>query len=167
MNRPNLKMLEFGERCKKIIDKNKITETQTQCCQLCGGYLVALDWAPTCEDCGSVHIDYQCLKFDNDDYRKPKKMLYSREGHLFSKIIKRYGIPLDSKTKTQLKYLFSKTVDIYNEIKGKRKNFLNYEYILERLFKHMNIPSPVFKQLKSKKTLAEHNMFWNVIAERL
>ena len=167
MSKPNLKMLEFGERCKKIIDDKKPVKTQSQGCELCGGYLIKSDWCPTCENCGSVHIDYQYLKFENDDYKKPKKMLYSREGHLFGKITKRYTIALDNKNKTRLKYLFEKTINIYNEIKGDRKNFLNYEFILMKLFEYMNLPYTGFKKLKSKKTIDDHNTFWDNIVERL
>jgi len=169
--KPNLKMLEFGKRCKSIIDKHesatKPVKIQTQGCEVCGSYLVKTDWAPTCNECGSVHIDNHYLKFENDDCTKPKKMLYSREGHLFGKITKRHTIALDNKNKTRLKYLFEKTINIYNEIKGDRKNFLNYEFILMKLFEYMNLPYTGFKKLKSQITIEDHNKFWNIIVERL
>ena len=95
--------------------------------------------------------------------QETKKMLYSGEGHLFGKITKRYTIALDNKNKIRLKYLFEKTVNIYNEIKGERKNFLNYEFILMKLFEYMELPFTGFKKLKSKKTIDDHNTFWEKI----
>ena len=163
MSKPNLKMLQYRNQVDKYLNVNKVIIPPKYECQLCQGYLVKTDWAPTCIQCGAVHIDYQYLKFENDDHKKPKKMLYSREGHLFGKIIKRYTIALDNKNKIRLKYLFEKTVNIYNEIKGERKNFLNYEFILMKLFEYMELPFTGFKKLKSKKTIDDHNTFWEKI----
>ena len=163
----NLKMLQYSNEVTRYINKDKPLPIKHDGCEICGGYLVKAEWAPTCNECGSVHTHLQSLKFENDDCKKPKKMLYSREGHLFGKITKRYTIALDNKKQIRLKYLFEKTVNIYNEIKGERKNFLNYEFILMKLFEYMELPFTGFKKLKSKKTIDDHNTFWDIIVKRL
>jgi len=167
MSKPNLKMLEYGNQVNKYLNANVTIKKPKYECELCQGYLVRTDWAPTCIECGSVHIHFQSLKFENDECQKTKKLLYSREGHLFGKITKRHTIALDNKNKTRLKYLFDKCVNIFNEIKGDRKNFLNYEFIMMKLFEYMNLPYTGFKKLKSQKTIEDHNKFWNIIVERL
>ena len=83
MSKPNLKMLQYRNQVDKYLNANKVIIPPKYECQLCQGYLIRTDWAPTCENCGSVHIDYHYLKFKNDDQKKPKKC-YIQEKDIYS-----------------------------------------------------------------------------------
>ena len=161
----NLKMLQYSNEVTRYINKDKPLPIKHDGCEICGGYLVRTDWAPTCNECGSVHTHLQSLKFENDDFKKPQKVLYSQMLHLLGKITKFHAIALDYKTRTRLIYLFDRVLTVFENVKGTRKNFMNYEYILMKIFEYMEKPeiSCLFKKLKSKKTIIEHNTLWEKI----
>lgn len=68
-------------------------------------------------------------------------------------------------TVLELEKLFNKAVEAYERIRGGRKNFLNYGYVLRRLLlmvgrEDLTDSIPV---LKTKGRLLEHNKFWSEI----
>jgi Poxvirus Late Transcription Factor VLTF3 like len=169
MSKPNLKMLEYGNQVNKYLNANLTIKKPKYECELCQGYLTTTDWAPTCTECGAVHEHFMSFKKEYDIYSPPKKVCYKQMNHLLEQVKKKHRIILDYKQETRLKHLFSCILDSYEKFKGARKNMLNYEFILNKIFLCLNLPeiSKKFKLLKSKKKLDEHENIWNYIKQEL
>lgn len=63
--------------------------------------------------------------------------------------------------------MFLKYIDAFHIIKHKRKNLLNYNYVLMKIFTLLNIPiKPHFFSIpKGKKTIMEHEKIWQDICK--
>lgn len=74
---------------------------------------------------------------------------------------------LDEYTVLQLEKLFDNAVEAYERIRGNRKNFLNYAYVLRRLLLMVGRDDLVdcIPMLKTKARLHEHNKLWMEICK--
>lgn len=74
---------------------------------------------------------------------------------------------LDEYTVLNLEKLFNKAVEAYDSIRGNRKNFLNYAYVLRRLLLIVDREDLVdcIPVLKTRSRLHEHNKLWMEICK--
>lgn len=127
---------------------------------------ISTDGFLTCFNCGKTYLDEAIYvpEYDNNthsqkQYIHKKKQTYDLYKR-FEKIMAKNNIFLKQDEYYKAVILFKQIQNEYKKITT-RKNFMNYEYILEKiLYKIDNDKYNFKKEFKCKNTKIIHDLFW-------
>ena len=93
---------------------------------------------------------------------------YEHLQQIYCKITGNQPIVISKEIEEEIYSMFNKMQDSYvKHMPANRSNFLNYSYVLNKIFKILNMEqhSKYFSLLKSKDKLREQDMIWNKICK--
>lgn len=167
--------MEQYEQYFKQIENIKRTENQRnhliQICDECNVRMLVNGHYYVCKSCGRVRnssrlILSNSLSFkDKKNYQIHYKTYYKRINQ-FSKYLEKTDMPFS--LKLRLKNMFRKIeVEFYKYTK--RRNFIQYEYIVIKMLEIVNQRQYIekYKFPKSKLTLYKYDMIWKKICKAL
>ena len=122
-----------------------------------------------CQNCGTVHgykplIEY--VEFHYNKHRFHRKSVYQRKYHIeniMNNIALKNNFQISVKNKDKILRIFNEMGKVIQSVNIDRKGMININFILQKIFKMLNLPYEKIKITKSKKTLQIHNKYWNEI----
>ena len=122
-----------------------------------------------CQNCGTVHgyrpvVEY--VKFHENKHRFYRKSVYQRKyhiGNIINNISLKNDFQISVKNKDKILRIFNEIGKVIQSVNIDRKRMINITFILQKIFKMLNLPHEKIKITKSKKTLQMYNEYWNEI----
>ena len=150
--------------CNEQISKH--TKKLDQCCS--EPYLVNNNTI-VCKKCGTVQgytplIEY--VDFHQNKHRFYRKSVYQRKYHIeniINNVALKNNFQISVKNKDKILRIFMELGTVINLVNKERKRMININFILQKIFKMLNLPYEKIKITKSKKTLQMYNEYWNEI----
>ena len=148
---------KIGKRTKKI----------EQCCSQ--PEIVNDNNMLVCKNCGIVNgykplIEY--VEFHQNKHRFHRKSVYQRKYHIeniINNVALKNNFQISVKNKDKILRIFMEVGTVINLVNKERKRMININFILQKIFKMLNLPYEKIKITKSKKTLQMYNEYWNEI----
>ena len=122
-----------------------------------------------CVTCGTVHgytplIEY--VELHENKHRFHRKSVYNRKYHIeniINNIALKNNFEISVKDKSKILRIFIEMGTVIDLVNEERKRMININFILQKIFKMLNLPHEKIKTTKSKKTLQSYNQYWNEI----
>ena len=112
-----------------------------------------------CKNCGIVH-GYKPLienvEFHYNKHRFNRKSVYQRKYHIeniINNIALKNNFQISVKNKDKILRIFNEIGKVIQSVNIDRKRMININFILQKIFKMLNLPHEKVKTTKSKKTL--------------
>lgn len=108
------------------------------------------------------------LKMVKSFLKKNNFSKYTENSHnILYKLTGEHKISLPLQLEEKLKQMFTNIQEPFEKYKGKRKNFLNYNYCFYKFFELLGLPEYLefFPLLKDRHKLSEHDIIWKKICE--
>ena len=122
-----------------------------------------------CITCGTVH-GYKPLiesvEFHQNKHRFHRKSVYQRKYHIeniINNIALKNNFQISVKNKDKILRIFMEVVTVINLVNKERKRMININFILQKIFKMLNLPYEKIRITESKKTLQMYNQYWRDI----
>ena len=93
-----------------------------------------------------------------------RKSVYQRKYHIeniINNVALKNNFQISVKNKDKILRIFMEVGTVINLVNKERKRMININFILQKIFKMLNLPYE--KITKSKKTLQMYNEYWNEI----
>lgn len=141
-------------------------------CRECNGNVIIDNSIFLCEDCGLFseknHVEYSKI-IDNTRHNKFELInTYNKIDHLSRCLEKHHSIPIYVKNKVlkMFRYIQKPLQEIYD---NKRKNFLNYSYVVRKILYIIGHKQycKLFPVLKSKKRIKQHDRLWDQLTKKM
>ena len=122
-----------------------------------------------CQNCGTVHgfqpvIEY--VEFHQNKHRFHRKSVYQRKYHIeniINNIALKNNFQISVKNKDKILRIFMEIGKVIQSVNIDRKRMININFILQKIFKMLNLPHEKIKTTKSKKTLEKYDQYWEDI----
>ena len=129
------------------------------CCDL----LMEVDEDDTsyyCSKCGTVEPYLVVASEWQEDIRTHN--LYLRSNY-FTKLLYKFGL---IRYREPLLFLFNQLCSLYNQVRGSRKNFISYSFVIQQLCLMIGVEPPPMK-MPSKKILKRVQKIWSQMVPKI
>ena len=150
--------------CNKNIGKH--TKKIDQCCSQPD---IVNNNNIVCQNCGTVHgykpiVEY--VQFHENKHRFHRKSVYQRKCHIqniIDNIALKNDFQVSVKDKSKILRIFNEIGKVVQTVNINRKRMININFILQKIFKMLNLPYEKIKTTKSKKILENYDRYWREI----
>ena len=147
----------------------KIGEHTKKIDQCCSQPVIVNNNNIVCQNCGKVHgyrLVVEFVEFHENKHRFYHKSVYQRKYHIeniINNIALKNDFQISVKNKDKILRIFKELGNVIQSINIDRKRMININFVLQKIFKMLNLPYEKIKITKSKKTLQMYNEYWNKI----
>ena len=150
--------------CDKQISKQ--SKKTDQCCDQPE---IVKDNIIVCKKCGTVQgytplIEY--VDFYQNKHRFYRKSIYQRKYYI-EKIIngmaEKNDFQITVKNKDKILRIFDEIGKVIQSVNKDRKRMININFILQKIFKMLNLPHEKIKTMQSEITLEKYDQYWKDI----
>ena len=109
-------------------------------------------------------IEY--VEFHENRHRFHRKSVYQRKYHIeniINNIALKNNFQISVSNKDKILRIFNEIGRIVKFVNIDRKPMININFILQKIFKMLNLPYEKIKVTKSKKTLENYDRYWREI----